>query len=105
MKNGKPSNIFPLLRAVRHPFGDDQRKYETFFCNGQQKKYGSRLIWDASGSSNLNVLNAHITSHLFHKTKEDCLKSLPSKTREYKQVPVSSSFQIKHNRALQEMVS
>ncbi len=31
MKNGKPSNLFPLLKAVRHPFADDQRMYEVSF--------------------------------------------------------------------------
>jgi hypothetical protein len=105
MKNGKPSNLFPLLKASGHPFGDDQRLYETFFCNGQQRKYGSRVVWDAGGSSNLDILNAHIVSHVFHKTKEDCLKGLPKKTREYKSVPVSSKYELQHNRALLEMVS
>ena len=63
MKNGKPANLFPLLRAIGHPFGDDQMSYETYFCNGQQKRFGpgcGRLVWDASGSSNLNLLRAHI---------------------------------------------
>ncbi len=105
MKNGKPSNLFPLLKAVQHPFGDDQRLYEVFFCNGQQRQYGGRTIWDASGSSNLSLLNAHITSHVFRKTKEDCLKDLPKKTREYKLVPVSSKFELQHNKALLDMVS
>lgn len=31
MKNGKPSNLFPLLKAVKHPFGDNQKKYEVRF--------------------------------------------------------------------------
>ena len=105
MKNGKPTNLFPLLKATRHPFGDDQRLFETFFCNGQQRNYGGRLVWDASGSSNLNILNAHITSHLFYKTKDDCLKDLPSKEREYKQVPVSSRFELQHNQALLDMAA
>ena len=105
MKNGKPINLFPLLKAVKHPFGDNQRLYETFFCNGQKKKFGSRTIWDASGSSNLSILNAHLSSHVFHKSKDDCLKDLPQKTREYRVVPVSSKFQLQHNKALLEMVS
>ena len=104
MKNGKPSDLFPLLKATRHPFGDDQRLFETFFCNGQQRQYGSRLVWDASGSSNLHILNAHVTSHVFHKTKDECLKDLPNKTREYKTVPVSSTFELQHNQALLNMV-
>jgi SNF2 family DNA or RNA helicase len=105
MKNGRPSNLFPLLRATRHPFGDDQKLYEFFFCNGQNRRYGNREVWDASGSSNLALLNAHITSHILHKTKDDCLNELPEKIREYKTVPVGSKYEIQHNRALNELVS
>ena len=39
MKNGKPSNLFPLLKAARHPFGDNQQLYEIFFCNGQLRRF------------------------------------------------------------------
>jgi len=105
MKNGKPSNLFPLLRATRHPLGDDQKLYETFFCNGQTKCFGGKNVWDANGSSNLGLLNAHITSHVLYKTKEECLKELPGKKREYKTVPVGSKFEIQHNRALIDLVS
>mmetsp|Transcript_13269 Transcript_13269/g.24902 ORF Transcript_13269/g.24902 Transcript_13269/m.24902 type:complete len:314 (-) Transcript_13269:27-968(-) len=104
MKNGRPSNLFPLLRATRHPFGDHQKRYEFFFCNGQNRRYGNREVWDASGSSNLAVLNAHITSHILYKTKDECLNELPEKVREYKTVPVGSKYEIQHNRALNELV-
>lgn len=46
MKNGRPSNLFPLLRAVRHPFGENQKRYEFYFCNGQQRNFGTRTTWD-----------------------------------------------------------
>ena len=105
MKNGRPSNLFPLLRATRHPFGDNQKCYEFFFCNGQNKRYGNREVWDASGSSNLAVLNGHITSHILYKTKDECLNELPQKVREFKTVPVGSKYEIQHNRALNELVS
>jgi len=107
MKNGKPSNLFPLLRATGHPFGDDQMSYEMYFCNGQQKRFGpgGRLVWDASGSSNLDLLNAHISSHVLHKTKDDCLKELPKKTREYRNIPVSSRHELKHTNAMRELAN
>lgn len=104
MKNGKPANLFPLLKAVGHPFGDNQKAYEFFFCNGQNKRYNGREVWDNSGSSNLPVLNEHISSHILYKTKEDCLKELPEKNREIKTVPTSSKYEIQHNRALNELV-
>ncbi|CAB9497308.1 annealing helicase and endonuclease ZRANB3 [Seminavis robusta] len=90
MKNGKPSNLFPLLRAVRHPFGNYQRAYELQFCAGRQKQFGrGPPIWDASGASNLSQLRSLVSSHLLHLKKEDCLKSLPKATREFQHVPVS----------------
>ena len=103
MKNGKPCNIFPLLRAVRHPFGDNQRLFETFFCNGMQKNFGGRMTWDASGSSNLNHLNAHIANHMLFMTKEECLENLPPKTREFRKIPVSSRDELKHTNAMNDL--
>ena len=105
MKNGKPSNIFPLLKAVRHPFGNKQRTFEAYFCAGQQKNFGRGSIWDASGSSNLPTLNHHISSQVFYMTKEECLKDLPPKTRKFVDVPVSSRSELKHQTALLDLVS
>ena len=106
MKNGKPSNLFPLLKAVNHPFGDNQKVYETSFCNGHQKQIGRShaVVWDCSGSSNLKLLNAHIASHVFYKTKEDCLKDLPPSTRKYKRVPVCSRQKLRYLNAMKELV-
>ena len=105
MKNGKPSNLFPLLKAVRHPFGDHQKAYESHFCAGKEKSFGrGRVVWDANGSSNLVQLRQHVASHMLHMTKEECLEELPPKTREFRQVPVSSRHQLQHNQALNELV-
>ena len=50
MQNGKQSNLFPLLRAVGHPFGRHQKAYERHFCAGAERTFGrSRPVWDASG--------------------------------------------------------
>ena len=69
-ENGKPSNLFPLLRAVRHPFGNNQRAYETHFCGGRTKQFGrGPAVWDASGSSNLPQLRELVSSHLLHLKK------------------------------------
>ena len=105
MKNGKPSNLFPLLKAVRHPFGNNQRAYETQFCNGKQKNFGrGGPVWDASGSSNLEQLRELASSHLLHLTKDECLKTLPKSTRQHKHIPVSHRLQMQYAKALQDMV-
>ncbi|KAL7544859.1 hypothetical protein ACHAWF_008221 [Thalassiosira exigua] len=104
MKNGKPSNIFPLLRAVKHPFGDHQRKFEFFFCNGQQKTFRGVTSWDASGSSNLKELHAHTASHIFRKTKEECMsKDLPPRKRIMKDVSVSPRHQLRYTQAMKDL--
>jgi SNF2 family DNA or RNA helicase len=106
MKNGKPANLFPLLKAVKHPFGDHQKEYERHFCDGREKSFGrGRVVWDANGCSNLGQLKEHISSHLLHMTKEACLGDLPPQTRVYKHIPVSSKHQLQHNQALNELAS
>jgi len=104
MKNGKPSNLFPLLKAVQHPFGKHQRAYEVHFCGGREVNFGGgRSVWNASGAENLDQLRALTQSHLLHLTKEDCLKNLPPQTRVFQHVPVSSRCQMQHNQALQKL--
>lgn len=106
MKNGKPLNLFPLLKAVNHPFGDHQKAYETYFCAGHTKQFGrGSVVWDANGSSNLPQLREHVASHLLYMTKEECLDELPPQTRVFRHVPVSSRHQLQHNLALNELVS
>eukprot|EP00804_Cyclotella_cryptica_P003233 CCRYP_010485-RC/>CCRYP_010485-RC protein AED:0.11 eAED:0.11 QI:337/0.85/0.75/1/0.85/0.75/8/1228/966 len=104
MKNGRPSNLFPLLKAVKHPFGDNQRKYEFYFCNGQQRFMNGREVWDASGSSNLKELHAHTSSHIFRMTKDECMSGeLCQKKREYLEVPVSARQELRYNQALKDL--
>ena len=106
MKNGKPCNLFPLLKAVRHPLGNHQKAYEKHFCAGMDRSFGrGRVAWDANGASNLPQLNRLVTSHLLHLTKEQCLASLPPLTRETRKVPVSSRCQLQYDAALKHLVS
>jgi hypothetical protein len=103
MKNGKPANLIPLLRGVRHPLADRQRAFEVCFCNGHDKNYGRRSVWDANGSSNLELLNAHIASHMLYMSKEEALKQLPGKRRDYRRIPCSSTFETRHRKALSDL--
>jgi len=104
MKNGRPSNLFPLLSAVRHPFGDHQMRYETYFCDGQQRQMNGKEVWLATGSSNLRELNAHTASHVFRMTKEECMsKELPPRKREFRTVPVGPLQQQRYTQALKDL--
>ena len=62
-------------------------------------------VWDAGGSSNLPQLRELVSSHLLHLKKDDCLKSLPPKTRKFQHIPVSHRMQLQHTQALQDIVS
>ena len=105
MKNGKPKNLFPLLKAINHPFGDRQKIYETIFCAGREKRFGpNKVVWDANGCSNLPILNAHISSHMLHMTKEDCMKNIPPKTRVVHKVAVSRHFEIMYTNKINDLV-
>ncbi|KAL9181808.1 hypothetical protein ACHAXT_012151 [Thalassiosira profunda] len=102
MKNGKPSNLFPLLKAVRHPFGDEQKRYEFYFCNGQTRLMRGKEVWDASGSSNLKELNAHTASHIFRMTKEEALE-LPPRKRELRSIPIPPRYELRYTEALKDL--
>lgn len=104
MKNGRPSNLFPLLQAVKHPFGDHQMRYEAYFCDGQQRMMNGKEVWLATGSSNLRELNAHTASHIFRMTKEECMsKELPPRKREFRTVPVGPLQQQRYTQALKDL--
>ena len=106
MKNGKPANLFPLLRAVKHPFGNHQRAYEAHFCGGRDMSNGAmggRPMWVATGAANLDQLRVLTKSHMLHMTKDDVLKELPKQTRVKKTVFVSSKSQMRHDDAMRKL--
>eukprot|EP01043_Picozoa_sp_COSAG02_P002424 COSAG02_NODE_55_length_43887_cov_30.660364_45_plen_1209_part_00 len=77
LKNARPSNLFPLLRAVKHPLAVDQRGYEVRYCNARKTRFNP---WDVSGAANLEELHDKIKGTILRKTKEQVLE-LPGKTR------------------------
>lgn len=103
MKNGQPSNLFPLLKAVRHPLGRHQRAFEVFFCAGRDVRYGPRVTWVANGAENVPLLRRLTKLHILYLTKEACLEELPPQTREIRKVPVSHRFQLQYNAAVQQV--
>ena len=103
MKNGKPGNLFPLLKAVKHPFGNHQRDYETHFCAGSYRHFGARSVWNANGASNLVELRELVSSHVLHITKDAVMKDLPPKQRLIHTVPVSAKSQQKHIQAMRDL--
>ena len=66
MKNGRPSNILPLLMGIRHPISHNKIEFEKTYCNAKKTKF---CAWDVSGASNLKELKIAIGPFLMRKTK------------------------------------
>ena len=66
MKNGRPSNILPLLIGIRHPIAYNKIEFEKKYCNAKKTKF---CVWDTSGASNLEELRTAIGPYLLRKTK------------------------------------
>lgn len=75
MKNGRPINLYPLLKACDHPVAKDKKAYEKFFCDAKATHFSK---WDVTGSSHLKELSEEISDILLRRTKEECL-DLPEK--------------------------
>ena len=87
MKNGRPANLYPVLKAMNHSLASDRRKYERRYCDAKKTNFS---IWDTSGASNLDELRDKISDVLLRRTKEECL-DLPPKT--YLNVTVETNKQ------------
>lgn len=66
MKNGRPSNLLPLLIAIRHPIARNRIEFEKRYCNARRTAF---CAWDTSGATNLEELRVKVGSFLLRKTK------------------------------------
>ena len=96
MKNARPSNLYPLLKAVKHPLSTDQRGYELRYCNARKTRFNP---WDASGAANLEELHDKIKGSILRKTKEEVLE-LPGKTRRREELVPSEEQRGEYNAKL-----
>lgn len=103
LKNGQPSNLFPLLKAVKHPFGKYQKAYEFYFCEGREFRVNGMPVWQAKGAANLEQLRNCTASHVLFLRKDECLKELPPQTRVIRTVPVSARATIQHTQAVMRL--
>jgi SWI/SNF-related matrix-associated actin-dependent regulator 1 of chromatin subfamily A len=79
----RPLDLFALLRALRHPLGDDQLAFGLKYCNAHQTVHG----WDMRGASNVEDLRDRLLDVLLRRTKDEVL-DLPPKLRTYMPVEV-----------------
>lgn len=86
-----PANIFPLLKIIGHPLGNNFELFKRNYCDGRY-----------AGSSNLIELNSRIHRSLTLGSKEDFLE-LPSFERKMLPVKFTGAAQIIFDAAFHEM--
>ncbi|HEY9855176.1 MAG TPA: DEAD/DEAH box helicase [Stenomitos sp.] len=79
----KPLDLFPMLRAMRHPLGDDLLPFALRYCAAFQNGHG----WDMNGASHLDELHDRLQGVLLRRRKSEVL-DLPPKLRTYMPVEV-----------------
>jgi SNF2 family DNA or RNA helicase len=103
MKNGRPVQLFPLLAAIGHPLGRDQRAYEERYCQGHWREQGGRRLWQAQGASQLDELRQLVRPLVLHRTKAQCL-DLPPKERLHHEVDLGEHAANRFDAQLQAVV-
>lgn len=102
VKNGRPINLFPLLKATRHELAMDKSSYMQRYCNAHIRKVGRRQFWDINGSSNLQELHEKISNIMIRRTKKDCL-DLPDKIRVLREAELSEQSISLYNETLNNL--
>ncbi|MGG6281847.1 DEAD/DEAH box helicase [Leptolyngbya sp. AN03gr2] len=87
MKNGRPVNLFPLLKAIGHPLANDKRSYLQRYCRPRKTPWG----WSYDGADNLIELNQKTNDGILRRLKKDCLPELPEKQTIVREIELSSS--------------
>lgn len=100
MRNGRPSNLYTLLRMIEHPIVRIKSDFEKRYCDAKET-YFSR--WDISGASNLDELKVKISDSLIQRKKEDCL-DLPEKLYSDIRILPNKKDILDYNNMLSDMV-
>jgi SNF2 family DNA or RNA helicase len=100
MPNGRPIELWPLVRMLRHPLSLNKGHYERFYCNARQRTMGGRLIWDNKGATNLDDLQ--LQDWVITRKANECL-DLPPKIRIPRQIEVSTKAQKEYEKTLAEV--
>jgi SNF2 family DNA or RNA helicase len=78
----RPRDLWSQTQVINKTIYPKFFDYGIEFCAGHKKQAGRRLVWDFSGSSNLDKLERQLRSSIMiRRTKNQVLKELPPKTR------------------------
>lgn len=101
MRGRKPTNLFPLLKAIRHPLSDNRGGFERRYCDAKPTKFSK---WDTSGAANLLELHEKTKGCILRRLKTECL-DLPPKTRVMEKVVPSGEDVEQFQAVLRQMTA
>lgn len=76
MLNGRHDELYPLLKAVKHPIAESKKYYDKRYCDAKPTAF---TAWDTTGSINADELSERISDKMIQHKKDECL-DLPEKT-------------------------
>lgn len=91
-KNGRPSNLIPLLQAINHGLVRNWQKVKAFldrYCGPKVIPTPRGPVTTYDGATHLDELHAIIAPSILRRLKADCL-DLPAKVRTLKQADLTS---------------
>lgn len=104
LKNGCPVNLYPLLKACKHPLAENQLQYEEYFCAAKtQKIREGKSVRDVTGAAHLDELSQKTNDVILRRTKKDCL-DLPPKIRQTRVAEVSSAAKKQYKETLERLI-
>jgi len=88
----RPINLHSLLSILQPGEWGHRHEYGLRYCDKKRvfrrTRQGGKMVWDDSGSSNLEELNERLySSLLLRREKSQVLDFLPSKTRQFISIP------------------
>jgi SNF2 family DNA or RNA helicase len=95
IKNGRPSNLFGLLCAIKHPLSFQRKTYEKLYC-GASATNRKNSKTDRKGATNLTTLHERISNSILLRRKSDCL-DLPAKIRTLRIAELTGNTALTYN--------
>lgn len=81
-RSGRPRNLFPILKAIKHPLSFDRVAFSTRYCDLKSTRFTK---YDDSGAKNLDELHLLTKDYILQRKKRDCI-DLPPFTRVFRDI-------------------
>ena len=98
MKNGKPINLYPLLKLLNHPIAFKKGNYEIRYCDAHLSFNRTNNL----GAINLKELSEKTSDCILQRKKKDCL-NLPEKIRSIIEIKWTKNEKIKYFEKYRDM--